>query len=102
MAAPDALASAAANGENIGSAIRAAGANAAAPTTGLAAAAEDEVSAAIADLFGAYGQQYQALVSQAATFQSEFTQALTAAANAYAQAAPANPGLVSGISNTLH
>jgi PE-PPE domain/PE family len=102
IAAPDTLSSTAANVKNIGTAIRAAGANAAAPTTGLAAAAEDEVSAAIADLFGAYGQRYQALVSQAASFQSEFTEALTAAANAYAQAEAANAGLVSGISNALN
>jgi PE-PPE domain/PE family len=101
-AAPDTLASTAANVENIGTAIRAASANAAGPTIGMAAAAEDEVSAAIANLFGAYGQQYQALVSQAATFHSEFTQALTAAASAYARAEAVNAALMSGASNALN
>ena len=46
------------------SAINDANASAAGPTTGLVAAAEDEVSAAIAKLFGGYGQQYQALARQ--------------------------------------
>jgi hypothetical protein len=101
-AAPETLASTAGDVESIGSAIRAAGANAAGPTTGLVAAAEDEVSAGIANLFGAYGRQYQALVSQAAVFHNEFTQALTAAASAYAQAEAANAALMSGASNALN
>ena len=78
--------------QGIGSTISAAGANAAGQTTGLLAAAEDEVSAAIANLFGAYGQEYQAVLSQAATFHNSFTQALAAAASAYAQAEAANAG----------
>ena len=47
---PELLASAAAHAEQIGSTIAAAGTNAAQPTTGLLAAAQDEVSAAIAKL----------------------------------------------------
>lgn len=100
-AAPEALVSTAANVESIGSAIRTAGANAAGPTTGLLAAAEDEVSAAVANLFGAYGQEYQAAVAQAAAFHAEFTQALAAAANTYAQAEAANAALMSSVSNEL-
>ncbi|MCV7099585.1 PE family protein [Mycobacterium palustre] len=92
--APEALTATAADVENIGSAIRSAGAKAAAPTTGLLAAAEDEVSAAIANLFADYGREYQALVSQAAAFHTQFTQALTAAATAYMQAETANAALV--------
>jgi PE-PPE domain/PE family len=94
VAAPEVLASTAAQVDNIGSAIRTAGANAAGPTTGLVAAAEDEVSAAIANLFGAYGQEYQAMVSQATAFHSEFTAALTAAASTYAEAETANAALL--------
>ncbi|HWS94133.1 MAG TPA: PE-PPE domain-containing protein [Mycobacterium sp.] len=101
VTAPETLASTAADVESIGSAIRSASANAASPTTGLVAAAEDEVSAAIANLFGVYGQEYQAVVAQAATFHTEFTQALAAAASTYAQAEAANAALVSGISNEL-
>ncbi len=101
ITAPETLASTAADVQGIGSAISAAGANAAGPTTGLLAAADDEVSAAIANLFGAYGQEYHAVLSQAATFHNSFTQALAAAASAYAQAEAANAALVSGISNQL-
>jgi hypothetical protein len=44
----------------------------------VAAAAEDEVSAAIASLFSGHAQQYQALSAHAAAFHSEFTRALSA------------------------
>ncbi|MGO9929656.1 MAG: PE-PPE domain-containing protein [Mycobacterium sp.] len=101
ITAPETLASTAADVENIGSALSAAGKNAAGPTTVVVAAAEDEVSAAIANLFGAYGQQYQAFVARAAVFHSEFTEALAAAASTYAQAEAANAALASGISNEL-
>jgi hypothetical protein len=73
LTVPEMLATAATDVENIGSAISTASANAAGPTTGLLPAAEDEVSAAIAKLFGAYGQEYQALVTQAAAFHNKFT-----------------------------
>ncbi|OBF43706.1 PE family protein [Mycobacterium sp. 852002-50816_SCH5313054-b] len=94
ISTPETLASTAADVQNIGSAINAASAGAAGQTTGLLAAAEDEVSAAIANLFGAYGQQYQAVLSQAATFHTEFTQALAAAASTYAQAEAAGAALL--------
>jgi triacylglycerol lipase len=55
-------------------------------TTGVLAAAEDEVSAAIAAMFSAHGQGYQALSSQAAAFHERFVQALTGATGAYAAA----------------
>jgi hypothetical protein len=87
---------------NIGSAISTASWNAAGPTTGLLPAAEDDVSAAIAKLFGAYGQEYQAVVSQAAAFHNEFTQTLAAAGNAYLEAEAANSALASGPSNALN
>jgi hypothetical protein len=94
ITAPETLASTAADVQSIGSAINEAGTNAAAPTTALLAAAEDEVSAAIANLFGGYGREYQALLAQAASFHNQFTQALGAAAAAYAQAEAAGAALL--------
>jgi len=92
MAQPQLIAEAAANVAGIRSAITAASASAAGQTTGVAAAAADEVSAAVASMFGAYGQEYQALVSQATAFHEQFVAALAGAANAYAgaEAAAAN------------
>ncbi len=83
---PQLIATAALDAAGIGSTIRAAKAAAAVPTTGLVAAAEDEVSTVAATLFGAYGQQYQGLLQQAAAFHEEFVAALSAAGNAYAGA----------------
>ncbi|MGO9225985.1 PE family protein [Mycobacterium sp.] len=98
---PQLLAATAADVEHIGSTIGAVGTSAAGPTTGLVAAAQDEVSAAIANLFGIYGEEYQAVLSQAALFHSQFTQALAAAANAYAQAETANAAVLSEVSNAV-
>jgi hypothetical protein len=69
---PEALAAAASDLTSLGSTIGAANAAAAAQTTTVLAAAEDEVSAAIAALFGAHGQAYQSLSVQAAAFQQQF------------------------------
>src|SRR5438270_588160 len=99
---PEMLAAAATDVGNIGSTISTASSNAAGPTTGLIPAAEDEVSTAIAKLFGAYGQEYQALVSEASAFHSDFTQALAASGNAYLEAEAANSALMSGPSNALN
>lgn len=85
IAEPQLLWSAAAEIEGIGSAISAANAAATGPTSGLLAAAGDEVSAAIANLFGAYGRQYQAVVAQFEAFHTQFQQKLAAAGNAYVQ-----------------
>lgn len=102
VAAPEMLASTAADLEHIGSAISAANAAAAGPTTGLLAAAHDEVSIAIAKLFGQYGDEYQAVVRQAAAFHGEFTQALAAAGNAYAGAEATNVAAVSNELTAFH
>ncbi|WP_151069127.1 PE family protein, partial [Mycobacterium tuberculosis] len=64
---PATLATAATEVARIGSALSLASA-AAVPTSGLLAAAGDEVSAAIAALFSSHGQQYQAMSAQAAAF----------------------------------
>lgn len=83
IAQPQIMAAAAADIERIGSALNAAKGAAAGPTSVLLAPAADEVSAAVTKLFGAYGQQYQAVLQRAAGFHNEFTQALAAAGHAY-------------------
>ena len=82
-AAPEALTAAAADLAGIGSKLEGASVSAAGPTTNLLAAAEDEVSTAIAALFGSHAQQFQALNAQAAAFHTQFTQALSASAGSY-------------------
>jgi PE family len=56
---------------------------AAGSTTGIAAAAADEVSAAVATLFGDYGQEFHALSAHASAFHQEFVNLLKAGGNAY-------------------
>ena len=97
---PQLIAAAATDVAEINSAIGAAKAAAAGPTTGLVAAAQDEVSAVAAALFGGYGKEYQALLKQAAAFHEEFAAALAAAGNAYAQAEAANASAISAVGTT--
>ncbi|RFZ33259.1 putative PPE family protein PPE42 [Mycobacterium marinum] len=84
ITAPEMLTTAATDLDGIGSAIKAASAAVAGPTTGVAAAAADEVSGAIAKLFGMFGQEYQSVVAQAGAFQTEFTRLLATAGESYA------------------
>ena len=77
IAIPELLAAAATDVAGIESSLQAAHAAATAQTTSLVAAAEDEVSAAIASLFSGYGQQFAALGSRAAAFHAEFMHTLT-------------------------
>ncbi len=86
IAEPQLIATAAEDAAGIGSALNQAKTAAAVQTTGVVAAAEDEVSAVTASFFNAYGQEYQALLQQANAFHEQFVGALTAASNAYAQA----------------
>jgi broad specificity phosphatase PhoE len=86
LVGPDMLETAAADVAQIGSAVSAGNLAAAIPTTEVAAAAADEVSAAIAALFGAHAQEYQAVAAQAATFHEQFVRTLSAAAGSYAGA----------------
>lgn len=86
VALPDAMSDAATNLASIGEVVATAGRAAAADTTGLLAAAEDEVSAAIAAVFSAHGAGFQALNAQAAAFHERFVQTLSGATGAYAAA----------------
>ncbi|VBA44007.1 PE-PGRS family protein PE_PGRS26 [Mycobacterium innocens] len=91
IAAPEAIAVASGDLTGIGEAIKGAAAAAAPSTTGIIAAAGDEVSAAIAGLFGGYAREFQALSAQTTTlFHAEFVRALSAAGAAYAAAEAAN------------
>ncbi|REQ09211.1 PE family protein, partial [Mycobacterium tuberculosis] len=86
LAMPEVLGSAATDLAALGSVLGAADAAAAATTTGIVAAAQDEVSAAIAALFSAHGRAYQVASAQAAAVHAQFVEALSAGAGAYASA----------------
>ena len=90
IAAPDVMATAATDLAAIGSNLSAAHGVAAVPTTALIAAAEDEVSSAIASLFSSHGRAFQALSGQAAAFHDQFVRTFTAGARSYASAEAAN------------
>lgn len=84
FALPEAMSAAATNVASIGSAVATAGQSAAGATTGVLAAAEDEVSAAIATWFSGHGESYQALSAEVEAFQERFLQTLSGATGAYA------------------
>ncbi|MEQ0600188.1 PE family protein, partial [Mycobacterium tuberculosis] len=85
--APEIVVAAATDLAGIGSAISAANAAAAAPTTAVLAAGADEVSAAIAALFSGHAQAYQALKTpRRRRFISSSWQTLAGGAGAYAAA----------------
>jgi broad specificity phosphatase PhoE len=84
LVVPELLEAAAADVARIGSAVRAGNLAAALPTTELAAAGADEVSAAIAAAFGVHATEYQAVAAQAETIYQQFVRNLTAAAASYA------------------
>ncbi|WP_415823729.1 PE family protein, partial [Mycobacterium basiliense] len=87
---PEALLAASESLTGLGSTIEAANAAAAASTIQLVAAGQDEVSAAIARLFGSYAQEYQALSTQMGQFHAQFVQALAGSQNVYGAAEAAN------------
>jgi len=94
IAGPELLDSAAADLGSIAGALNEAHASAAAQTTGIVVAAEDEVSAAVAAVFSGHGQAFQALTARAAAFHQQFVQALTAGAGSYAGAEAVNASTV--------
>jgi triacylglycerol lipase len=98
IAAPEMLAAAAADVADIGSSLSEAHTAAAAQTTRVLAAGEDEVSAAIAAVFSAHGRSYQALGAQAAAFHAQFVQAVKSSEGSYASAEAAN---LAALENTL-
>lgn len=84
IAASEIMTAAATDLATIGSDVSAAHVAAATQTTGMLAAAEDEVSTAIAALFSDHGQGFHALGARAAAFHGQFVQALNASAGSFA------------------
>jgi hypothetical protein len=93
VAEPELVTAAAGNLADIGATIEGAHAAAAARTTAITAAAADDVSLAIAQTFGTYGQQFHTLSADAAAFHSEFVTLLNGGAGAYLSAELANAEL---------
>ncbi|WP_166436923.1 PecA family PE domain-processing aspartic protease [Mycobacterium marinum] len=91
---PEWVAAAATDVAGIGSVVGAANAAAAGATTSVTAAAGDEVSVAIAAVFGGFGREYQAVCGQWAEFEQRFARALGAGAGAYAEAEAVAVGYV--------
>ncbi len=90
LATPQALTTVSADLAGIGQAIRSASSVAAPSTTRVLAAAQDEISTAIAGLFGGYARQFQARSTQASAFHDQFVRALNGAGGAYAATEAAN------------
>ncbi|MDP7703161.1 PE family protein [Mycobacterium sp. TY815] len=90
---PEFVSSAAADVARVGSAVSDAAAAASSPTTGVLAAAADEVSEAIATMFSSHGQAFQAASAHVAAFHDQFVGLLNASVGRYvsAEAAAANP-----------
>ncbi|OBK13715.1 PE domain-containing protein [Mycobacterium asiaticum] len=101
LMAPDLLETAAANAAQIGAAVLTGNLTAVTPTTALAAAGADEVSAAIAALFGRYANEYQAAAAQAATYHEQFVATLTASAASYASTEAVIVASIQGVAATL-
>ncbi len=101
LALPEAMSAAAADVASIGSAVATVNQGVAVATTEVLAAAEDEVSAAIAALFSAHGQGYQALSAQVAAFHERFVLSLADAAGAYASAEAASVAPLAAFEQTV-
>ncbi len=87
---PETVAAAALDVARIGSSIGVANSAAAGSTTSVLAAGADEVSAAIATLFGSHAREYQAISTQVAAFHDRFAQTLSAAVGSYVSAEATN------------
>ena len=86
IATPDLVQGAAQDLAGIRSSLAEATSTVAGPTTGIAAAAQDEVSVAIASMFGNVGQEFQAFSAQAQAFHAEFVSVMNGSAAAYVSA----------------
>lgn len=83
LAAPQQLEAAALDLAGIRSMLAEATSAVVAPTSAVAPAAADEVSAAIATVFADFGEEFQVISAQAQSFHAELVTALNAAAGAY-------------------
>lgn len=87
---PDLVSTAAQDVATLHSTLTQATASAAAPTTGVIAAAEDEISAGVASAFSSFGQDFQAVSAQAHAFHEMFFNLLNTSAGSYLSAEAAN------------
>jgi len=97
IADPEMMTAAAADVATIASNVNAAHMVAAAPTVAVVPAAADEVSTGIAHLFSQHAANYQALATQAAAFNDQFVQRLTAGAFSYASIEAAIASFLQGV-----
>jgi hypothetical protein len=89
-AVPEELIAAATQLEAIASSLTAQSTAAAAPTTSIAPAASDEVSALQAGIFTTYGTWYQQLAAEAQAIQEQFVSTLKLSSGTYASTESAN------------
>ncbi|OBK53582.1 PE domain-containing protein [Mycobacterium sp. 1081908.1] len=89
-AIPEELLAAAAQLEGIGNSLTAQNAGAAAPTTAIAPAAADQVSALQSALFSGYGTMYQQIAAEAQAMQQQFVSTLGLSSGTYTQTEAAN------------
>ncbi|TDK88090.1 PE family protein, partial [Mycobacterium paragordonae] len=101
IAVPEFVEAAAEQLAGIGSSLGEITSSAAGATTALAPAAADEVSTAIARLFGTLGSDYQAVSAQAAAYHEEFVAALSRGATAYAAAEAVNISALFNLNNIV-
>lgn len=99
VAVPDSVDVVASAVAGIGSQLTTAHAVAAPSTTGVLAAAADEVSIQIAAIFSRHGVGFQQLSAKAAAFQEQFAAALSVTASSYAAA---EAGAVKALVNTVN
>jgi hypothetical protein len=90
FAAPEMVQAAAQDLAGIRATLSEASAAAAGPTAAMLAPAEDQVSAAVAAMLGAFGQDYQAISAQTQAFHERFVNLLSAGGEAYLAAEAAN------------
>ena len=87
---PQAVVDAAASVGRIGVSLDEANAAAATSTTAVAPAAADEVSAAVAALFGGHAQSWRKMAAQASTFHQQFASLMNGGAASYTNTEAAN------------
>lgn len=98
---PDWVTAAAEDLAGLGSSLQEVATAASAPTTGIATAAADEVSAAVAQLFGGFGEEFQAVSAQVSAYHADFARLLNSSAAGYASAEIANAGTVLASAATI-
>ncbi|WP_139822648.1 PE family protein, partial [Mycobacterium lacus] len=101
IVAPDIVAAAAMDLSSIGSTLGAANVAAAVPTTAVLAAAQDEVSTQIADLFSVFAADYQRVADFAATFHNQLVRYLNAAVGSYVNAELVNASPLQAVQQGL-